>query len=161
MIHLLAEQTFEEIGKTLSNRLYAWENINLDFGFGYWVTDHSLGMLQEQEVNVEILASREALPIFMDSLEGQYLDHRDELSALCTSRIDGSRIKAVSCMQPHGDYRYCLDLQRCFEYPLQAQPKQFWHVIGHPGDLEWLEGHWAGCKQFSTWLSQYRYALHW
>ena len=160
MIYLLSEQTIETRG-CLNSDLGAWENHNLDFGFGYWVVDRSLVKLREQEIDIEILANRETIPIFMEPLDEQYLDRRDEISALCISRTDGSQIRAVSCMQSQGDYRYCLDLQRCFEYSLQAQSKQFWHVIGHRGDLEWLSGHWEGSKKFSAWLSQNRNVMVW
>ena len=89
MIYLLSERAFEGTSKTLSRGLEAWENQNLDFGFGYWVTDRFLGKLQEQEVDLEILASREPLPVFVDAPDSKVQEQQDSISAICISRADG------------------------------------------------------------------------
>lgn len=146
MVYLLSEQIFEKVRGQVSS----WENQNLNFGFGCWVSEKSFQWIQEHLGEIPILASRNPLPIFFGDFSAANFDIADDLTALCLSRADSTSLQAIVNLSAFGDYRHCMDLGRCVTYG-----GGYWHVIGHAGDLEWVQGYWSGDERFSNWLQLY------
>ena len=129
-----------------------WENANLDFAPGYWITDQGLRALRRMLPRVDILARGPAIPVFWGNLAHPQPAWADALSAICIARRDGTSIKGVSALNPFDDYRFARDLGRCIAYGPPPGGSRWWRVVGHFGDVQWLKGYWFGDETFLPWV---------
>ncbi len=154
MVYLISWDDVEKILEMGESRLEMWENSNLDYDLGGWITHNTLLQIRKTGLKPRILAKAENLPVFFGPLETPYKEYYCcALTAICLSRPDGSTIRGISYLTPYDDYWFCRELGRCFRYGYHDDPQHYWRVIGHFGDVDWLLGYWGEEYGFSEWLA--------
>lgn len=153
-VYLVKVEDIEGISSLEKRNFHAWENNNLNFDEGFWITESMLENLRKLGRVPTILAEHALLPIFYGNLTSIDKTHYDStLSVICIAREDGSKIRGASYLHEYWNASHGFELNRNFHYHKQDDPDFRWRVLGHFGDADWLSGQWGDEYDFPNWLA--------